>query len=151
MLNAVTPYGYEYLPNSSRLVITPLTEKVFQSLYLALHHEYGGAPVGPAGTGKTESVKELSKMVARHCYVFNCQSSIDTDSMTKFFKGLASNGSWVCFDEFNRLEINILSIISQHVIGIQRARRTRQRFITIDGTVLKFVRHCAYFITMNPF
>lgn len=151
MLNAVTPYGYEYLPNSSRLVITPLTEKVFQSLYLALHHEYGGAPVGPAGTGKTESVKELSKMVARHCYVFNCQSSIDTDSMTKFFKGLASNGSWVCFDEFNRLELNILSIISQHVIGIQRARRTRQRFITIDGTVLKFVRHCAYFITMNPF
>lgn len=72
MLNAQLPYGYEFLPNSSRLVITPLTEKVFQSLYLALHFKYGGAPVGPVGTGKTESCKELSKMLARHCYVFNC-------------------------------------------------------------------------------
>lgn len=77
-------------------------------------------------------------MTARHCYVFNCQSSIDLDSMTKFFKGLASNGSWVCFDEFNRLQINILSIISQHIIVIQRAKTARVSYVTIDGTVLKF-------------
>ena len=112
MLTAELPYGYEFLPNTERLVITPLTEKVFQSLFLALHYKYGGAPIGPVGTGKTESIKELSKMTARHCYVFNCQSSIDLNSMTKFFKGLASSGSWVCFDEFNRLEINVLSVIS---------------------------------------
>ena len=112
MLTAELPYGYEFLPNTERLVITPLTEKVFQSLFLALHYKYGGAPIGPVGTGKTESIKELSKMTARHCYVFNCQSSIDLNSMTKFFKGLASSGSWVCFDEFNRLEIKVLSVIS---------------------------------------
>ena len=107
-------------------------------MFLALHYQYGGAPVGPVGTGKTESIKELSKSIARHCYVFNCQSSIDIDSMTKFFKGLASNGSWVCFDEFNRLEVNILSLISQHIIVIQKAKREEAKFINIDGTVLKF-------------
>lgn len=112
MLNCQLPYGYEFLSSHQRLVITPLTEKVFQSLFLALHYGYGGAPIGPVGTGKTESIKELSKITARHCYVFNCQRNIDLDSMTKFFKGLASSGSWVCFDEFNRLEINILSVIS---------------------------------------
>ena len=151
MLSASLPYGFEYLPNTSRLVITPLTEKVFQSLFLALHYGYGGAPVGPVGTGKTESVKELSKMIARHCFVFNCQSSIDHDSITKFFKGLAANGSWVCFDEFNRLEVNVLSLISQHIIVIQRAKAEARKFITVDGTVLKFQRFCAPFITMNPF
>ena len=151
MLEAQLPFGYEFLPNESRLVITPLTEKVFQSLFLALHYQYGGAPVGPVGTGKTESIKELSKMSARHCYVFNCQSSIDLQSMAKFFKGLASNGSWVCFDEFNRLKINILSVISQYIIVIQKAKRQMQRTIVIDNSVLNFQRHCAPFITMNPF
>ena len=81
-------------------------------MLLALHFQYGGAPIGPVGTGKTETIKELAKSIARYCYVFNCQSSIDFESMSKFFKGLAASGAWVCFDEFNRLEINVLSIIS---------------------------------------
>jgi len=77
-------------------------------------------------------------MSARHCYVFNCQSSIEIDSMTKFFKGLASNGSWVCFDEFNRLKINLLSVISQLIINIQKSKTAQAKFITIDGSTLKF-------------
>lgn len=112
MIEAEHPYGYEFLSNTSRLVITPLTERCFQSLFLAMHYKYGGAPIGPAGTGKTESIKEMGKNIARHCYVFNCQSQIDFFSMSKFFKGLAANGTWVCFDEFNRLEIGVLAIIS---------------------------------------
>ena len=65
----------------------------------------------------------MAKNIARYCYVFNCQSSIDFESMSKFFKGLAASGAWVCFDEFNRLEINVLSIISQLIIIIQKAKK----------------------------
>ena len=148
--NARFIYDFEYLGNGPRLVVTPLTERIYLTAAQALYLKMGCAPTGPAGTGKTESTKDLAGALGKCCFVFNCAPEMDYRSLGNIFKGIATSGAWGCFDEFNRLALGVLSVCSVQFKSICNGIRESVKSVTIDGSSVTLDETCAVFITMNP-
>ena len=153
--NTMFTYGYEYLGNSGRLVITPLTDRCYMTLTSALHMTRGGSPKGPAGTGKTETVKDLGKALGDYVIVVNCSEGLDYKSIGRMLSGLAQTGAWGCFDEFNRINIEVLSVVAQQVLCVLGQQEQLDPMketcsFVFEGIEITMRWSCGLFITMNP-
>jgi dynein heavy chain len=166
-----TLYSFEYIGNCGRLVITPLTDRCYVTLTVALKLTLGGAPAGPAGTGKTETTKDLARGLGLPCYVFNCSDQMNYRTMADIFKGLTQVGAWGCFDEFNRIEIEVLSVVASqvqlildavafHLVPANRDKKyqmlpagappVKVGTFNFFGEQISLVPTVGLFITMNP-
>lgn len=142
-------YGYEYQGVIERLASTPLVDQCFLAMSQALAQKMGGSPFGPAGTGKTECVKALGGSLGRMVLVFNCDDTFDYQSMGRILLGICRVGCWGCFDEFNRLDANILSAISSQVENIEIGLQQSQE-VDISGRLISIHPETGIFVTMNP-
>jgi len=132
------------------LVITQLTDRIYVTATQALHLKMGCAPAGPAGTGKTETTKDLAKALAMQCVVFNCSDQNNYIGLGETYKGLASSGTWGCFDEFNRLIPEVLSVCAFQFGAVCEGCLQNAKTIVIENETVSLDTSCGAFITMNP-
>jgi dynein heavy chain len=156
----MTWYSYEYVGNCGRLVITPLTDRCYITLTQALNLQMGAAPAGPAGTGKTETTKDLARALGLRCVVYNCSDQMNFRTLAAIFMGLSQSGFWGCFDEFNRISIEVLSVVSSQVRNVLEAliaykltSGVKNTFIFMNADIAEDIsikNTVGFFITMNP-
>ncbi|XP_012233843.2 dynein axonemal heavy chain 7-like [Linepithema humile] len=133
VFDATIEYGYEYNYYQQNIVNTPLTDRCFRTILQAYrYHLYSGV-AGPTGSGKTETIKSLTRALAKPFYAVNCNNDISYNCVIQIFKGMISCGAWICFESFHGLRVELLSAIAQNLTQIKQAVSSDLKSVNFEG------------------
>ncbi|ETO04869.1 hypothetical protein RFI_32529 [Reticulomyxa filosa] len=136
--NSMFPYGYEYQGNTGRLVMTPSVDRCYLTLTTALHLHLGASAQGPAGTGKTETIKDLGKALGKHVVIFSCSNKLNQMALTGWLGGLAQSGSW-----------GFLNMVTLQIQTLFRHLAARSQHFNFEGREIVLNPQFGVFTTMN--
>ncbi|KAK5964096.1 dynein heavy chain PWA37_004439 [Arxiozyma heterogenica] len=143
-------YGMEYIGIPERLIYTKNLIQCSIFLMESRGQGYGACLFGPAGTGKTESIKMLGQNVGKVVAVFNCDETYTFSVISRLIFGIAQVGAWSCFDEFNRLNENVLSSVTSNIRLIQDSLYFKRNYVALKTKSICIQRSTGIFITLNP-
>lgn len=116
LFNIELEYGSEFLDNFDPIIITPQTEKCYHTLLMAYKNNYQICCQGETGSGKTETIRSLSNALALFCVFFSCKM-VNFEIMVQFIKGTYNCGSWLCLEDFDNVDIRVISLLSQEILS----------------------------------
>lgn len=126
-------YGYEYNYYQQNIVNTPLTDRCFRTILQAYRYHLYSSIIGPTSIGKTETIKSLMRALAKLSYVIKCSNNISYDCVIRTFKGMLSCGAWICFENFNKLKLELLSAIAQNLTQMKQAISSNLKTVSFEG------------------
>ena len=107
-------------------------------------------PIHPETVCPYKRLTSISKILARYVIVFNCSDGVDYKMTAKMFSGLAQTGAWACLDEFNRISVEVLSVVATQISVIMAAVKKRSKMFFFEGQNIRLIPSCGVFVTMNP-
>ncbi|KAJ8927093.1 hypothetical protein NQ314_020365, partial [Rhamnusium bicolor] len=118
LMDTKQSYLHEYSGNSNPLILSPLTDRCYRTLINAHYLHFNGLLQGPSESGKSETIKGLATAIGVFFMSFSCPQKLNSFVLARFLKGSALCGSWLCFENFNNLTPDVLSVVSQDLLAI---------------------------------
>jgi len=136
-----SPHTFEFMGCRKRLVCTAQTNKCYLFMMHAVASQQVACLTGPSGSGKSETILELGRMLGRFVLQFNCSAEVGYSSISNVVSGLTKSGTWVCFDDMGRLVPGLLSVMAQQLLSVlghvrvgDSARSSGQRKYKTENT-----------------
>ncbi|EAY18876.1 Dynein heavy chain family protein [Trichomonas vaginalis G3] len=142
-------YDNEFADCNARTVMTEDSEKDFFSMTSSLHHSYGVSTVGEHCSGKTETLKMISRTLGRFMYILNCSNFSSIKEISMVFKGSLLANVWLCYKHADNLPMDSIAILTDYFRSLFNASQAQQKKVDLLGFEITMPQNYGIFLTFT--